>query len=159
MQAEWEKEASWGDLFISILFSCHSIKIQRRILYELVKEKRKLSIKSFNTNLYRLKKKNLLTADSDGNIIIDKNNLKSYTIFSRIKDKPTGETRIIILFDIPEKRRKNRNWLREQLKIWDFKMIQKSFWIGKGVPPKEFTDRLRLLGIDKCIKIFKIQKI
>ena len=65
----------------------------------------------------------------------------------------------MVLFDIPEKKRKTRNWVRSQLKLWNFEMLQQSVWLGKGPLPKEFVSRLDLLGIGKCVKMFKIQNI
>lgn len=159
MQKYWKDEASFGDFIISHLLSFHSLKIERKILYELVKERRKVNRQSFNNNLYRLKKRGLLEFGSDKNIIINKGNLKQHTLFSKIKEKPIGDTKVMVLFDIPEKQRKTRNWLRLQLKMWDFKLLQQSVWLGKGPLPKEFTDRLHLLGIYECVKILKVQSI
>jgi len=61
------------------------------------------------------------------------------------------------MFDIPEKERGARDWLRNQIKLWDFKMIQKSVWLGTGPVPKEFMERIKFLGLEKNIKIFNIQ--
>ncbi len=159
MQKHWEDEASFGDFIISHLLSCRSVRIQKKILYELVQKKRMLNKQVFNNNLYRLKNKGILDFDSKKDIIINKNNLKLHTLFTKIKEKPAGDTKVMVLFDIPERKRKTRNWLRLQLKLWDFEMLQQSVWLGKGPLPKEFTTRLNLLGIEKCVKIFKIQSI
>ncbi len=159
MHKHWTDEASFSDFIISHLLSCSSMKIQKEILYELVKKRRMLNKSSFNKNLYRLKNKGVLDFGSKKDIIINRKALKGHTLFSKIKAEPTGDTRVIVLFDIPEKKRKIRNWLRLQLKLWDFKMLQQSVWLGKGPLPHEFTDRLHSLGIHKGVKIFKIQSI
>ena len=65
----------------------------------------------------------------------------------------------MIIFDIPENQRKVRTWIRNQIKDWDFEMIQKSVWIGYGPLPKEFTERLKNLGVNDGVKIFNLQKI
>ena len=83
-----------------------------------------------------------------------KNNYKYK--FINIKLEKTNK--IIIIFDIPEKERKVRAWLRGQIKLWEFTMIQKSVWLGFGPLPKEFYDRVDFLGIKECIKIFKVEK-
>ena len=159
MQKHWEDEASFGDFIISHLLSCRSLRIQKKILFGLVQKRRKLNRQVFNNNLYRLKKKGVLDFGSKADIIINKNELKVDTLFAKIKEKPIGNTKVMVLFDIPEKKRKTRSWLRLQLKLWDFEMLQRSVWLGKGPLPKEFTDRLYLLGIYECVKIFKIQSI
>jgi DNA-binding transcriptional regulator PaaX len=157
MQKNWEDEASFGDFIISHLLSCRSTKIQKKILYELVQKRRKLNKQLFNNNLYRLKNKGILNFDSNKDIVINKSNLKQHTLFRTIQEKPSGDTKVMILFDIPEKKRKIRNWLRLQLKLWDFEMLQQSVWMGKGPLPKEFVERLRLFGVDKGVKIVKVQ--
>lgn len=159
MQKHWEDEASFGDFIVSHLLSCRSSKIQKKILYELVQKRRILSKQVFNNNLYRLKKKGILDFDFNKDVVINKNSLMLHTCFTKIKEKPTGDRKVMVLFDIPEKKRKTRNWLRSQLKLWDFEMLQQSVWLGKGPLPNEFTTRLRLLDISECVKVFKIQNV
>lgn len=157
MNKNWEDEASFGDFIISYLLSSRSVRIQKKVLYELVQKRRILSKQVFNNNLYRLKTKGILDFDSEKNVRINRACLRDHVLFSKIKNIPEGATRIMVLFDIPEKKRKTRNWLRMQLKTWDFEMIQQSVWLGKGPLPKEFTERLKLLGISECVKILKVQ--
>jgi len=159
MQKHWKDEASFSDLIISQLLSCYSLRIQRRVLYELVQKRRILSNELFNKNLYRLKKKGILDFDSEKGVILNKNILRRQTLFAKILVKPIGNTKVMVLFDIPEKKRKTRNWLRLHLKLWDFEMLQQSVWLGKGPLPKEFIARLDLLGVGKCVRIFKIESI
>ncbi len=71
---------------------------------------------------------------------------------------PEKNGNIILMFDIPESKRRTRKWLRDQLKIWDFEMIQKSVWMGPGPLSKEFKDRLRGLGVENCVKVFSVTK-
>mgnify|MGYP001581331649 CR=1 FL=1 len=158
MQKNWRDEASFGDFLISFLLSWGSSRIQRNILYELVQEKRKLNRRAFNNNLYRLKNRGVLNY-SDKDVFFNKNSLKLHTLFTKVQEKPAGDKKVMVLFDIPEKKRKIRNWLRLHLKLWNFEMLQQSVWLGKGPLPKEFVDRLDLLGIGKCVKIFKIESI
>ena len=159
MHKHWTDEASFSDFIVSHLLSCSSSKIQKKILYELVCKRRKLNKQLFNNNLYRLKNKGVLDFDFNKDIIINKKALKFQTLFRNIEAKPTGDMKIMVLFDIPEKKRKIRNWLRQQLKLWDFEMLQQSVWLGNGALPKEFTNRLLGLGIKECVKIFPIRKI
>src|SRR3989338_4928773 len=159
MHKHWTDEASFSDLIVSQLLSCGSLKIQKKVLYELVQKRRMLNKQSFNNNLYRLKKKGVLGFGSKKYIVINKEILKSHTLFTKIIAKPVGDTKVMVLFDIPEKKRNVRNWLRLQLKLWDFEMLQQSVWLGKGPLPKEFTDRLRLLDIYEGVKILKIQNV
>ena len=65
---------------------------------------------------------------------------------------------LLAMFDIKESKRKERNWLREQLKIFGFFQIQKSVWQGAGPLPKEFYKRLTQHQIKDSIKFFRIHK-
>ena len=64
----------------------------------------------------------------------------------------------IISFDIPEQNRIIRRWLRDQIKIFGYTMLQQSLWIGPGPLPSTFLKRLEDLNIRKNIKTFKITK-
>ncbi len=159
MPKHWTEEVFFSDLIISHLLSCRSTRIQRKVLFELVQKRRMLGKQLFNNNLYRLKNKGILNFDFRKDIIIDKNALHQHIAFRLIQDKPAGDTKVMVLFDIPEKKRKIRNWLRLQLKLWEFEMIQQSVWLGKGPLPKEFMERLNFLGVRKCVKILRVQSI
>lgn len=65
---------------------------------------------------------------------------------------------IIVSFDIPEKQKRKREWLREALKRLGLKMVQKSVWIGLGRVPKQFLEDLEKLNLLECIEIFEVSK-
>lgn len=156
MYKNWQDEASLGDFIISHLLSYKSIKIQRQVLFKLVQKKRNKNRAYFNNTLNRLKSNGVVSLDRE-NVVFNKKVLNSHFLYRNMSIKPTGETKVLVLFDIPEKKRKIRNWLRLQLKLWNFQMIQQSAWLGDGPLPKEFLDHLKLLDIKECIKVFKIQ--
>jgi len=106
-----------------------------------------------------LKKKGLLNYSHGGDIKFDKNRLKAETCFVKILPKPIGDTKVMVMFDIPERHRKVRNWLRSQLRLWGFEMLQQSVWLGTGSLPSEFLERLDLLGVRDAVKIFKMRNI
>lgn len=64
----------------------------------------------------------------------------------------------IIIFDIPEKERKKRDWLRFNLEEMGFEMLQKSVWVGKKKIPKEFLNDLARLKIADYVEIFGVSK-
>lgn len=68
-----------------------------------------------------------------------------------------NETKIII-FDIPEKEKKQRNWLRAALQHIQFTILQKSVWIGTSAIPKEFLADLHERKLMSYIQIFAITK-
>lgn len=70
----------------------------------------------------------------------------------------SGSHPIIISFDIPEKQKRKREWLREVLKRLGLKMVQKSVWIGVGRVPKQFLEDLEKLNLLECVEIFEVGK-
>jgi len=81
-----------------------------------------------------------------------KRNLLSNTYYP----KELGTKIIIVAFDIPEKERKKRNWLRLVLKRLNFTIIQKSVWVGKTKIPKAFIDDLYELELIDFVEIFEV---
>lgn len=64
----------------------------------------------------------------------------------------------IVSFDIPEKERVKRNWLRLQLLASDFKPLQKSVWIGKRPLPEELIKRFDDLSITSYVHVISIDR-
>lgn len=62
---------------------------------------------------------------------------------------------IIVAFDIPERLRFHRAWLRDALKFLGFNMIQKSVWMGNIKIPEEFISDLRRKGVLEYVDIFE----
>ena len=64
----------------------------------------------------------------------------------------------IVTFDIPEKQRKKRRWIREELLELGYQPLQKSVWLGFSPLPEDFFKDLDLLSLKKHIHIFSIEK-
>ena len=88
------------------------------------------------------------------NKIIKRKYLQSF-ISNFQKDTPKN---LLLIYDIPEEMKKERDWFRRQLKNFDFIMIQKSVWVGPSPLSKEFLDYLKRIGLKKEFKIFKLAK-
>jgi hypothetical protein len=73
------------------------------------------------------------------------------------KEKDNGIN--IIVYDIPEKKRGVRDWLRDSLVALGFVILQKSVWLGKSKLPEEFLKSLADLGIIDYVHVFRITKI
>jgi CRISPR-associated endonuclease Cas2 len=65
---------------------------------------------------------------------------------------------LIVMFDIPETKKAEREWLRWHLKKFNYKMIQKSVWVGPSPLPKEFMDYIEKIKLKNSIKTFKLAK-
>jgi len=65
---------------------------------------------------------------------------------------------LLLLYDIPENKKSEREWFRRELRNFNFVMIQRSVWVGPSPLPKEFTAYLKSLGLKDMIKTFKLEK-
>jgi phenylacetic acid degradation operon negative regulatory protein len=145
---------------LAILMSNHSSKRYRSILDSL--ETGHFSKGSIRVSLYRLQSKGLIQK-SDSEWEITDEGRKYFKHKHRLTYLPSPFTstyskNTIISFDIPERDRAIRNWLRHQIKIYGFKKLQQSLWVGPGPLPKNFLLRLKELNIKNNIKIFKVLK-
>lgn len=71
------------------------------------------------------------------------------------KDAPKN---LLLIYDIPEGRKKERDWFRRQLINFNFIMIQRSVWVGPSPLPGDFLAYLRSIGLQKEFKTFKLAK-
>lgn len=145
------------DEIISFLFSGRSMYRQKQILWQRVRDRLKSSRQNYNQAIYRLAKNGYLEKQVDGYKLLPK--AKSYckNYHQLIYEKPKNDKNVLVIFDIVESKKKTREWLRFQLKWWNFKMIQRSVWLGNGPLPKDFKKRLKDLGVDKSVIVFGIR--
>jgi DNA-binding transcriptional regulator PaaX len=151
---------SIGDLLIATLCSARN----KRRFYAIIRERefKRYKKESVQVALSRLHKNGYLTNSPTGWSITPKGKKYSqsthpldYIVSPFNKDSLPG---MIISFDIPEKDRAKRHWLRNQIKIFGYKMLQQSLWIGPSPLPPLFVKRLEDLNIRKNVKTFKITK-
>jgi CRISPR-associated endonuclease Cas2 len=71
------------------------------------------------------------------------------------KDSPKN---LLLMYDIPESKKSEREWFRYHLKKFSYIMIQKSVWVGPSPLPKEFTDYVKEIKLSDSIKTFKLAK-
>lgn len=115
--------------------------------------------------LSKLKHDGLINETSDQNskfYISSKGKAKLTQLKNKLPEKhyktQTQDQPVIISFDIPEKLRKKRSWLREALKNLGFEMVHQSVWVGKIKIPKQFILDLGEMDILEYIEIFEINK-
>lgn len=124
---------------------------------------KRLNKNSLHVTLSRMKKNGLLrnkerkwSITSEGREFLDskKAEIRRFFLPETVIDNREKAKRLIIIFDIPEKRKKYREWLRMELVGFGFNLIQKSVWLGPTLP-KEFVEYLDEVGILKHIKFFR----
>jgi len=98
---------------------------------------------------------------SDSKLEIKKKNTKGKKLYNVAfaspfkKDDPKD---LIVMYDIPHNLKKERDWFRRHLVKFNYKMIQKSVWVGPSPLPKYFLDYLKEIKIGDNLKTFKLAK-
>jgi DNA-binding transcriptional regulator PaaX len=83
---------------------------------------------------------------------------KFYHLTFQSKFEKNAPKNLIVMYDIPHEKSKERDWFRRQLRNFDYIMIQKSVWVGPSPLPKEFMDYIKLIGLKDKLKTFKLAK-
>lgn len=65
---------------------------------------------------------------------------------------------LLIVYDIQEDKKRERDWFRRHLKKFHFIMIQKSVWVGPSPLPKDFSGYLKEIKLGDNLKTFKLAK-
>ena len=79
---------------------------------------------------------------------------------SQIRTLPDKDNIVrLVTFDIPEKERRKRTWLRNELLSCDFGALHKSVFIGKRPLPQELIREIDKLNLHKYIHIVTINKL
>lgn len=73
-----------------------------------------------------------------------------------ISHRPNGQKHLVC-FDIPERDRAKRRWLRGELVACGYHQLQKSVWIGKTPLPQEFITALDTLGLHGRVHLLRVE--
>lgn len=165
--------ATTGDIISAILESGY-----RTPYSKLDRNYRKISVKRdaekfkreelqrLRSLIYKLKQDGIITKKEKhwritqrgrGKLQYFKDKLKN-GVPKKIYKKETSPEIIIVAFDVPEKDRRKRDWLRSVLVSLDYKMLQKSVWLGKTRIPEEMLGDLSKLNLLPFIHIISISK-
>ncbi|TSC77591.1 MAG: hypothetical protein G01um101429_1007 [Parcubacteria group bacterium Gr01-1014_29] len=126
-------------------------------------KRKKIKNSTFRVTLFRLEKQGMIECDDLLWRITEKG--KEYLARKLAKRLPSHSKRsevkvvkqknIIIIFDVPEKLHRKRDWLREELTQLGFTMLQKSVWFGPSPLPKSFIRNVQHMNLLCCLKFFR----
>ena len=132
-------------------------RIRERIYYKELDRQRLYSL------IHKLKKEGLIKTPSPFGWLTEKGESKIEKLKEQIscrRDYQIEKTSelTIVTFDIPEKYREHRNWIRDVLKNLGFNALQKSVFIGYIKIPHEFIQELDKKSMLHHVQIFSIGK-
>ena len=110
-----------------------------------------------------LERGNFIRKTGDEHYKLTKKGIKriNFSKFFRLslnKKKKDGLWRVVI-FDIPEKQKVKRELLRQKLKEFDFKMIQKSVFAAPYICEKEISELCKILDLKNEVSILTTKSI
>lgn len=119
--------------------------------------------KTIWNNLYRLEKQGLIKKDPKEKVycLTDKGEEFVAYINNRyliLNEQWDGKLRIVI-FDIPEGKKRWREVVRNELLLMQFQLLQKSVYVGKHPLAESFCKEMERVGIAEHIFIFTIDKL
>lgn len=115
--------------------------------------------------IYNLKQngylKTLKVKDKSVIILTPKGLEKIFMVKMKLKDKKTRKDKQwqMILFDIPEKKRKERDYFRKGLQYLGYKGLQKSIWVCPYDIEKETKDLIKRYKLESHVELLLVKKI
>jgi DNA-binding transcriptional regulator PaaX len=118
---------------------------------------------SLNNSIYHLKHLGYISKDDKYIALLSKgikyveNKKARFMTFDSLYTKESPKN-LLVMFDIPEVKKAEREWFRFHLRKFGYEMIQKSVWVGPSPLPKDFLDYVKEIKLRECIKTFKLAK-
>lgn len=127
------------------------------------RKEREVKDSTYRATLSRLKKQGMIERNDfwwciteKGRNYLQKRLVKNLPMHSKLDKSITLKRRsMIVIFDIPEKLHRKRDWLRYELTQLGFVMLQKSVWFGSAPLPKIFLKNINDLGILRFLRFFR----
>ena len=129
------------------------------------KYERKKTRQHFSKFIYTLKKRGYIKVkaleEKKGVLLTAKGAekvLKTKFKIEKKKKRKDGKW-LMVIFDVPEKKRNLRNVLREYLQVLGFQMLQQSVWVCPFDILKKVEGMIIEYGLDSYVKIFLIEEM
>ncbi|MBP9821417.1 MAG: hypothetical protein KBC98_00825 [Candidatus Pacebacteria bacterium] len=144
-----------GDYIIAFLSMSRHVKRNEQIWSGLWK-KRETSKKTVGIALTRLHKQGYIQATQDGWTLTPHGKNKAQEQKEWQAPSSNSKESLLVCFDIPENQREYRDWLRGQLKLFNYQMVQRSIWRGPGPLPPGFYAYLKEMEIFEMVHVFRL---
>lgn len=125
------------------------------------RKKAKLKESTIKQSIWRLKKQGFVEKKGNKYFLTKAGKLVIEYVMKKIKAvnvKWDGKHRVVI-FDIPEKERKARNWLRQELYLLNYQKLQESVFIGKYPLPADLIKDLKRNKIGNYVNYLLVDKV
>ncbi len=117
--------------------------------------KKYLKYKGVSVNAFGLP---ILISDKNKTIIHEKGKRYYQYRYFVHNFENTAPKDLIVMYDIPKDKKKERDWFRRHLQKFDYVMIQKSVWVGPSPLPKDFLNYVKAIGLLSRLRTLKLAK-
>jgi|SRR3989344_1916299 len=117
--------------------------------------------RSFSATINRLERNGLVKKYGSGDkfFILTKDGEKerqkalAFVELEKSKHKPWDGKWRLLIFDIPEKYKKYRDFLRTEIREYGFIKLQKSVWVSPFKAAEELKNTIEDMGMDRWVKL------
>lgn len=114
---------------------------------------------SVRTTLWRLQKKGLVERTQEGKFKLSERGTKFMKQKERPPEEPWDGKWRLITFDVPEKRRSERDWLRNALMNAGYTFVQRSVFLGKKPIPRVIFETIQERDLSEFVRLIIIGEI
>jgi CRISPR-associated endonuclease Cas2 len=118
------------------------------------KNDRKLYYKGVRVNSFGIP----ILNSSKKDILKEKQSKRFYNVSFQSPFTKSSAKDLVIMYDVSDDKKKERDWLRRHLIKFGYVMIQRSVWVGPSPLSKEFLSYLKEIKIGDNLKILKLSK-
>ena len=125
------------------------------------RKKGKFKEMTIRHSLWRLQKQGFVRKKEGKYLLAEKGRKLADYILKRKKiiDKKWDEKYRVVIFDIPEKERRFRNWLRRELYMLNYKKLQKSVFISKVPLTKDIAEEIKKKKMGNYVNYLLVEKV
>jgi hypothetical protein len=128
--------------------------------YFVTKEKFDIQETAIKQSIWRLRRAGFVAKKGSGFYLTQKGKeLASYILGRKtVLAKKWDKKYRVVIFDIPEKKKKTRDWLRQELLMLGYKKLQESVFIGKHPLPADLIKSIKNNEIGNCVNYLLIER-
>lgn len=114
---------------------------------------------SARTTLWRLEKRGFIERSENGEFRLSEEGSRFLKQKERLPEEPWDGKWRLVTFDIPEKRRRERDWLRSALINAGYSLIQRSVFLGKRPIPHSISETIEERSLSGFVRLIVIGEI
>lgn len=155
--------AEMGILTVDVFFnpSIYAELPRDRVWFDYYPEKKKIKETTIEQNIRRLRKHGFVEKRGEKYLLtLAGRKLLDYIMGRRkILEKKWDKKYRVVVFDVPEKMRKKRNWLRNELYLLRYRQLQESVFISKFPLPADLVREIKKRKMGNFVNYLLVDRV